>query len=75
VRIDERVARCFAHLRAPEFIALTDYFRAARQECLEKMARVNETELIYRLQGEAGAYEELLEYVEGAEALLTKLKR
>ena len=39
------------------------------------MARVNETELIYRLQGEAGAYEELLEYVEGAEALLTKLKR
>lgn len=39
------------------------------------MARVTEPEKIYRLQGEAGAYEELLEYVEGAEALITKLKR
>lgn len=75
MRIDERVARCFAHLRAPEFQALTEYFRAARQECLEKMARVTEPEKIYRLQGEAGTYEELIEYVESAEALIAKLKR
>lgn len=39
------------------------------------MARVTEPEKIYRLQGEAGAYEELIEYVESAEALIAKLKR
>lgn len=75
MRIDERVARCFAHLRAPEFLALVDYFRAARQECLEKMAQVTEPEKIYRLQGEAGMLQDLIQYIENSEALIAKLKR
>jgi len=75
MRIDERAARCFAHLRAQEFVALVDYFRAVRQECLEKMAQVNQPEQIYRLQGEAGVLKEILDNIEGAEVLIAKLKR
>jgi hypothetical protein len=75
MRIDERVARCFTFLRGPEFDHLTEYFRAKRQESLEMMAQVTDTEKIYRLQGEAGAYKEILDLVENAEALIVKMRR
>lgn len=75
MRIDERAARCFAHLRAPEFISLVEYFRAVRQERLERLAMVMDQDQIYRLQGEAGMLKEILDNIEGAEVLIAKLKR
>jgi len=75
VRITEQVARSFAYLRGPEFIHLVEFFRAERQEILEKLTQVTDEKLIYRLQGEAGKLKEILEYIEGAEALIAKMKR
>lgn len=75
MRIDERIARCFALLRGPEFIPLLEYLRAERHESLEMMAQVADPEKIYRLQGEAGKLKELLGYIESSETLIAKLKR
>jgi hypothetical protein len=72
MRIDERVARCFTFLRGPEFNYLLEYFRAKRQESLEMMAQVSDTDKIYRFQGEAGVYKEILDSIENAEALIAK---
>jgi len=75
MRVSERVARCFAHLRAEEFSPLVEFFRAERQEILERMAQVPDEKIIYRLQGEAAKLKDFLDYVEGAEALIAKMKR
>jgi len=75
LRITEQIARSFAYLRAPEFIHLVEFFRAERQETLERLSQVTDEKLIYRLQGEAGKLKEILEYIEGAEALIAKMKR
>lgn len=75
MRITEQVVRGFAHLRAPEFIPLVEFFRAERQEILEKLTQVTDEKIIYRLQGEAGKLKEILEYIESAEALIAKMKR
>ena len=75
MRIDEQTARCFSHLRAPEFAAFLEYARAKRQAALEILAQVSEPEKIYRLQGEAGVWAEILSNVESAEALIAKLRR
>lgn len=75
MRIDERIAQCFARLRAPEFAPLLEYLRAERHESLEMMAQVADTDKIYRLQGEVGKLKEILGYIEGSETLIAKLKR
>lgn len=75
MRIDERVARCLTHLRASEFDHFREYLRAKRQGALEKMATSQDEKLIFKLQGEAGMLAELLDNIEGAEALLAKLRK
>lgn len=75
MRVNERVARCFAHLRAEEFNPLVEFFRAERQEILERMAQIPDEKVIYRLQGEAAKLKDFLDYVEGAEELIAKMKR
>lgn len=75
MRIDERIARCFSQLRAPEFQPLVDFLRAERHETLERLAQVQDRDTIYRLQGEVVKLRDLLGYIEGAEALIAKLKR
>lgn len=62
------------HLRASEFDHLREYFKAKRQEALERMAVAQDEKIIYKLQGEASMLLELLDNIEGAEALLTKIK-
>jgi hypothetical protein len=54
---------------------LVDYLRAQRLDVLEQLTKASTEQQIYRLQGEAGAIGELLGLVEGAEALLLKLKQ
>lgn len=75
MRIDERVARCLTLLRASEFDNLREYLKAKRQESLERMAVAQDEKMIFKLQGEASMLAELLDNIEGAEALLAKLKQ
>ncbi len=75
MRIDERVARCLTLLRASEFDNLRGYLQAKRQEALERMAVAQDEKMIFKLQGEASMLAELLDNIEGAEALLAKLKQ
>jgi hypothetical protein len=75
MRIDERIARCFSQLRAQEFQPLVEYLKAERNETLEALTQVQDQNTIYRLQGKAVLLKDLLEYVEGADALVAKLKR
>ena len=75
MRIDERVARCLTLLRASEFDSLRGYLKAKRQEALERMAVAQDEKMIYKLQGEASMLLELLDNIEGAEALLAKIKQ
>lgn len=75
MRIDERVARCLTLLRASEFDHFREYLRAKRQGSLEKMAVTTDEKMIFRLQGEAGMLDELLSHIEGAEALIAKLRK
>jgi hypothetical protein len=63
------------HLRASEFDHFRDYLRAKRQGALEKMASTQDEKLMFRLQGEASMLLELLDNIEGAEALLAKIKQ
>lgn len=73
MKLDEKVVRCFSHLRAPEFAPLVEYLKAYRLEALERMAQVNETDRIYRLQGQVGAVREILDLVEGAESIMARM--
>ena len=75
MRIDERIARCLGWLRAEEFSPLLEYLKAEKQETLEMMAQVVDLDKIYRLQGKAGSLGELIQLIEGAEALIAKMKR
>jgi hypothetical protein len=52
-----------------------DYLKAQRLDVLEQLTKASTEQQIYRLQGEAGTIGELLGLVEGAEALLLKLKQ
>lgn len=72
MKIDEKVVRCFSHLRAPEFAPFLEYLKAEKQQALEMMAQVTDVDKIYRLQGKAGAVGDLISYVENAEALIAK---
>lgn len=74
-QFDERVARCFGNLRATEFTPLLEYLKAERQAALELLIKVIDVEQIYRLQGRVVALGEILQKVEGADALIAKLKR
>ena len=74
MRIDERVARCLTHLRASEFDHFREYLKAKRQEALERMAVAQDEKMIFKLQGEASMLAELMDNIEGADALLAKIK-
>jgi hypothetical protein len=63
------------HLRASEFDHFREYLRAKRQGALEKMATTQDEKLIFKLQGEASMLLELIDNIEGAEALLQKLRK
>ena len=75
IRVDARVARALAHLNNPEMKPLVDFLRAQRLDVLEQLTKASTEQQIYRLQGEAGTIGELLGLIEGAEALLLKLKQ
>jgi hypothetical protein len=53
---------------------LVDFLKAQRLDVLEQLTKAATDVQIYRLQGEAELLREFLELVEGAEALLLKLK-
>ena len=74
VRLDERVARCFGMLRSPEFEPLVRYLRESRLDTLEQLAEVKDQNRIYSLQGAAGTLGEILDRVDGADKLISKLK-
>lgn len=74
MKIDERIARCFSHLRAQEFEPLRAYFKNKRLETLENLAQTTDEKLIFRLQGEAGMLGELISHIEKSEILIAKLK-
>ena len=74
MKIDERIARCFSHLRAQEFEPLRAYFKNKRLETLENLAQTIDEKLIFKFQGEAKVLAELLEHIENAETLIAKLK-
>lgn len=73
MQVDERVARCFALLRNPEFKPLLDYLTKRRQETLERLGEANESQ-VGRLQGRSAELKELLELVEKAEAIYAKIR-
>ena len=73
MKLDEKVVRCFSHLRAPEFAPLVEYLKAYRLETLERMAQVGEPDKVYRLQGQVGAIREILDLVEGAESIMARM--
>ena len=75
IRIDERTARCFSQLRAPELAPLVTYLNALRADKLETLVDVPESMQVYRLQGAAALLRELLENIEQGEALVKKLQR
>lgn len=74
VRVDERVARCFGLLRSEEFAPLLEYLRNCQAESLKKLV-VADGNQIYRLQGEAAVFEEMLGLVERSGELIEKLRR
>jgi hypothetical protein len=75
IRVDARVARALAHLNNPEMKPLVDFLKAQRLDVLEQLTKAATDVQIYRLQGEAELLREFLELIEGAEALLSKLKQ
>jgi len=75
VRVDLRVARALTHLSKPEMQPLLAYLKAQRLDVLEQMSQVSVDSQVYRLQGEAGSLKRLIEMIEGADALLTKLQK
>ena len=75
MKINEQLARCFGTLRAPELAPYLEYLKAEKQEALELMAQVVDLDKIYRLQGRVASLGELIQLIEGAEALIAKMKR
>lgn len=75
VQVDDRVARCFALLRSPEFHPLINYLQKRRQETLERLGEVTGEEMKSRLQGRQQELKEILELVVNAERLVAVTKR
>lgn len=75
VRVDERTARCFALLRAPEMQPLVEFLKARRQETLERLGEATGEEMKSRLQGRQIELKEILEMVEQGETLFAKTRR
>jgi hypothetical protein len=74
VRVDERVARCFALLRSQEFKPLLEFLKARQQETLARLVDAQDKDQMVRLQGRAIELKEFLELVEKGEALLAKTR-
>lgn len=74
VRVNERVARCFALLRSPEFRSLVEFLQERRQETLERLGEASGEEMKCRLQGRQAEIKEILEFIEQGEALLNKTR-
>jgi hypothetical protein len=74
VRVDERVARCFALLRSNEFKPLLEFLQARQQETLARLVDAQDKDQMVRLQGRAVELKEFLELVEKGEALLAKTR-
>jgi hypothetical protein len=75
LRIDEQTARAFVRLRAPDLAPITAYLKALRQDTLEQLAQQSVDAQVHRLQGRAEMAREILELIERAETLATKLKQ
>lgn len=75
VRLDERTARAFAQLKNPALAPIVEFWKAQRQETLEQLAQATTDLQMYRLQGEAAALKQMLEFAEKAESLSAKLKQ
>ena len=74
MRIDERVARCLALLRNPEFKPLLEYLEARQQETLVRLVEAHDKDMMVRLQGRAVELKEILELVQKGETILTKIR-
>lgn len=74
MRVDERVARCFALLRSPEFKPLLEYLEARQQETLVRLVDAHDKDMMVRLQGRAVELKEILELVQKGETILTKIR-
>jgi hypothetical protein len=74
VRVDERVARCFALLRSNEFKPLLEFLQARQQETLARLVDAQDKDQMVRLQGRAVELKEFLELVEKGETLLAKTR-
>lgn len=72
VQIDERVARCFSLLNAPEFEPLRKYLQAVQQETLDRLVAAQDVNQVLRLQGRSAELKEILELVEKGPTLLAK---
>ena len=60
---DERIERCLAMLKNPEFAPLLQYLEQDRQDDLDKLAQAIEPQFMYRLQGGVGKIKELLDLI------------
>ena len=74
MRVDERVARCLALLRNPEFKPLLEYLEARQQETLVRLVDAHDKDMMVRLQGRAVELKEILELVQKGETILTKIR-
>ena len=74
MRIDERVARCLALLRNPEFKPLIEYLEARQQETLARLVDSHDKDMMVRLQGRAVELKEILELVQKGDTLLAKIR-
>lgn len=74
MRVDERVARCLALLRNPEFKPLLEYLEARQQETLVRLVEAHDKDMMVRLQGRAVELKEILELVQKGETILTKIR-
>jgi len=75
VRVDDRVARCFALLRSQEMQPLVEFLKERRQETLERLGEATGEEMKSRLQGRQLELKEILEMVEQGETLFAKTRR
>jgi hypothetical protein len=75
VRLDERTARAFAQLKNPALQPILQFWRAQRQDTLEQLTQATTDTQVYRLQGEAAALKQMIEFAEKAESLIAKLKQ
>lgn len=75
VRVDERIARCLALLKSPEFKPLLEFLQARKQETLDSLVNVQDKDQMIRLQGRAIELKEILELVDQGDVLVTKTRR